>query len=192
MSSKDTKLPPYEPEKIEKKWQKKWAEKKVFEVELDPKKEKYYCLEMYPYPSATLHMGHLRNYSIGDCFARYKRMRGFNVLYPMGYDSFGLPAENAAIQHSIDPEKWTDDNITQIKSQQKRIGLSYDWRREVYSHDENYYKWNQWIFLKIFEKDLAYRDNSYVNWCPSCNTVLANEQVINGKCWRCSSIVTQK
>ncbi len=192
MSSKEEKLPPYNPEKIEKKWQKKWEEARIFEVELDPKKKKYYCLEMYPYPSSTLHMGHLRNYSIGDCFARYKRMRGYNVLYPMGYDSFGLPAENAAIQHGIDPEKWTNDNIAKIKSQQKRIGLSYDWRREVYSHDENYYKWNQWFFLKVLEKGLAYRDNAYVNWCPSCNTVLANEQVVNGKCWRCSSSVTQK
>ncbi len=192
MSSKDNKLPSYDPAAVERKWQKKWAEAKIFEVEMNVKKEKYYCLEMYPYPSATLHMGHLRNYSIGDCFARYKRMRGFNVLYPMGYDSFGLPAENAAIQHGIDPEKWTDDNISKIKGQQKQIGLSYDWRREVYSHDENYYKWNQWFFLQIYEKGLAYRDNAYVNWCPSCNTVLANEQVHNGKCWRCSSIVTQK
>ncbi len=192
MSSKDTKIPPYQPEVIEKKWQKKWADAKIFEVEAAPNKKKYYCLEMYPYPSATLHMGHLRNYSIGDCFARFKRMRGYNVLYPMGYDSFGLPAENAAIQHGIDPEKWTDANISQIKSQQKQIGLSYDWRREVYSHDENYYKWNQWFFLKALEKDLAYRGNAYVNWCPSCNTVLANEQVVNGKCWRCSSTVTQK
>ncbi|MFX1295900.1 MAG: leucine--tRNA ligase [Promethearchaeota archaeon] len=192
MSSKNTQLPPYDPAKVEKKWQKKWAEEKIFEVEVDTSKEKYYCLEMYPYPSATLHMGHLRNYSIGDCFARYKRMQGYNVIYPMGYDSFGLPAENAAIQHNIDPEQWTNDNISKIKNQQKQIGLSYDWRREIYSHDEDYYKWNQWFFLKVFEKGLAYRDNSYVNWCPSCNTVLANEQVINGKCWRCSSTVTQK
>ncbi len=183
---------PYDPKTIENKWQNKWADAKIFEVRIDSKKEKYYCLEMYPYPSATLHMGHLRNYSIGDCFARFKRMRGFNVLYPMGYDSFGLPAENAAIAHQIDPERWTNTNIAQIKSQQKRIGFSYDWTREIYSHDENYYKWNQWIFLKIFEKGLAYRENSYVNWCSSCKTVLANEQVVNGKCWRCSTTVTQK
>ncbi|HUY01082.1 MAG TPA: leucine--tRNA ligase [Candidatus Deferrimicrobium sp.] len=192
MRLKEKKVPPYNPEEIEKKWQKKWDDAKIFEVQVDPKRQKFYCLEMYPYPSATLHMGHLRNYSIGDCFARFKRMKGFNVLYPMGYDSFGLPAENAAIQHGIDPEKWTDTNIMKIKGQQKRIGLSYDWTRELYSHDENYYKWNQWIFLKNFEKGLAYRANSYVNWCSSCNTVLANEQVVNGKCWRCSATVTQK
>jgi len=192
MSSKNQKITLYNPEAIEKKWQKKWADAKIFKVQADSKKEKYYVLEMYPYPSATLHMGHLRNYSIGDCFARYKRMRGFNVLYPMGYDSFGLPAENAAIQHGIDPEKWTNDNIAQIKSQQERIGLSYDWDRMLYSHGENYYKWNQWIFLKNFEKGLAYRNEAYVNWCSSCNTVLANEQVVNGACWRCSTTVTQK
>ncbi|MHA1268681.1 MAG: leucine--tRNA ligase [Candidatus Helarchaeota archaeon] len=192
MTSENTSISTYDPEQIENKWQKRWSDKKIFEIEFDLNKKKYYCLEMYPYPSSTLHIGHLRNYSIGDCFARYKRMKGFNVLYPMGYDSFGLPAENAAIQHGIDPEKWTNDNISKIKSQQKRIGLSYDWRRELYSHDENYYKWNQWIFLKIFEKGLAYRQNAYVNWCESCNTVLANEQVINGKCWRCSTTITQK
>ncbi|NVM03253.1 MAG: leucine--tRNA ligase [Candidatus Helarchaeota archaeon] len=177
---------------IEQKWQKKWKEAKIFKVDVDKTKEKYYCLEMYPYPSAALHMGHLRNYSIGDCFARFKRMKGFNVMYPMGYDSFGLPAENAAIQHGIDPEKWTNDNIQAIKSQQKSIGLSYDWDREIYSHDENNYKWNQWVFLKLFEQGLAYQEESYVNWCSSCNTVLANEQVINGKCWRCSTQVKPK
>ncbi len=192
MSSKKQKIPPYNPEAIEKKWQTKWVDAKIFQVQADSKKEKYYVLEMYPYPSATLHMGHLRNYSIGDCFARYKRMRGFNVLYPMGYDSFGLPAENAAIQRGIDPEKWTNDNMTQIRSQQERIGLSYDWDRMLYSHDENYYKWNQWIFLRNYEKGLAYRNEAYVNWCSSCNTVLANEQVVNGSCWRCSTTVTQK
>jgi len=183
---------PYNPEAIEKKWQKRWENAGIFKVEIDPGKEKFYCLEMYPYPSATLHMGHLRNYSIGDCFARFKRMQGFNVLYPMGYDSFGLPAENAAIQHGIDPEVWTDTNIANIQGQQKRLGLSYDWTRKLYSHDENYYKWNQWIFLKIYEKGQAYRNEAYVNWCASCNTVLANEQVVNGKCWRCSTTVTQK
>ncbi|MHA1380070.1 MAG: leucine--tRNA ligase [Candidatus Helarchaeota archaeon] len=179
-------------QEIERKWQKKWEEAKIFKVEVDSKKEKYYCLEMYPYPSATLHMGHLRNYSIGDCFARFKRMKGFNVLYPMGYDSFGLPAENAAIQHGIDPEKWTNDNIKAIKGQQKRIGLSYDWDRQIQSHDEDGYKWNQWVFLKLYEKGLAYQEESYVNWCSSCNTVLANEQVINGKCWRCNTRVKPK
>jgi len=178
--------------KLEAKWQKKWSQAKIFKVNADSSKPKYYCLEMYPYPSSTLHMGHLRNYSIGDCFARYKRMKGFNVLYPMGYDSFGLPAENAAIQHGIDPEKWTNDNIKAIKGQQKRIGLSYDWDRQIQSHDEDGYKWNQWVFLKLYEKGLAYQEESYVNWCSSCNTVLANEQVINGKCWRCSTQIKPK
>jgi len=137
-------------------------------------------------------MGHLRNYSIGDAFARYKRMCGFNVLYPMGYDAFGLPAENAAIQHKADPKEWTEKNIKTIMRQQKELGLSYDWTRVLWSYDPNYYKWNQWFFLKMYEKGLAYQEESYVNWCPSCKTVLANEQVINGKCWRCSSLVDQK
>jgi leucyl-tRNA synthetase len=178
--------------KIEKKWQKEWERNKIFEVKKDSKKEKYYCLEMYPYPSSVLHMGHLRNYSIGDALARYKRMNGFNVLYPMGYDSFGLPAENAAIKSGVNPKKWTLDNIKSIIKQQKRIGLSYDWSRIISSCDEDYYKWNQWIFLKFFEKGLAYRKNSFVNWCPGCETVLANEQVEGGKCWRCKSEVEDK
>jgi len=185
----------YDFQKIEKKWQKKWEKEKIFEVKEDLSKngkEKYYVLEMYPYPSSELHIGHLRNYSIGDSFARFKRMKGFNVLYPMGYDSYGLPAENAAIDHGIDPEKWTNLNIKSIQTQQKRIGLSYDWTRMVYSHDPNYYKWDQWFFLKMYEKGLAYRQESYVNWCPNCITVLANEQVQSGKCWRCSSEVVQQ
>lgn len=182
----------YNPQKIEKKWQERWEKDKIFQVKEDPKKEKYYVLEMYPYPSASLHMGHLRNYSIGDAFARYKRLRGFNVLYPMGYDSFGLPAENAAIDHGANPEKWTDSNIEAIKKQQKLIGLSYDWTRQLHSHDMNYYMFDQWLFLKFFEKELAYREDSYVNWCPGCNTVLANEQVQGGKCWRCNNEVEQK
>jgi leucyl-tRNA synthetase len=187
--------PEYDFQKIEKKWQKKWEQEKVFEVKEDLTKngkEKYYVLEMYPYPSSDLHIGHLRNYSIGDSFARFKRMKGFNVLYPMGYDSYGLPAENAAIDHGVDPEEWTDLNIKSIQKQQKRIGLSYDWTRMVYSHDPNYYKWDQWFFLKMYEKGLAYRQESYVNWCPKCITVLANEQVQSGKCWRCNSEVEQK
>jgi len=184
----------YDPHKIEKKWQQKWEKSKIFEVRenLTNKQSKYYVLEMYPYPSSDLHMGHLRNYSIGDTFARYKRMRGFNVLYPMGYDSFGLPAENAAIDHGFNPKKWTDSNIRAIQEQQKRIGLSYDWKRMIYSHDPNYYKWDQWFFLKMFEQGLAYRENSYVNWCPNCATVLANEQVQATKCWRCNNEVEQK
>ncbi len=174
---------------IAKKWQKKWHEKKVFASEdaSKSKKEKFYCLEMYPYPSGKLHMGHLRNYSIGDALARYKRMKGFNVLYPMGYDAFGLPAENAAIKNGADPAKWTWDNIAAIRKQQQAVGFSYDWDREVESCDENYYKWNQWIFLKLYEKGLAYKKKSFVNWCPDCNTVLANEQVVDGKCWRHSN-----
>ncbi|NVM34724.1 MAG: leucine--tRNA ligase, partial [Candidatus Lokiarchaeota archaeon] len=158
----------------------------------DPKKKKYYVLEMYPYPSGKLHMGHLRNYTIGDCYARFKRMNSFNVLYPMGYDSFGMPAENAAIDHGANPEEWTNKNIKKMKNQQKRIGLSYDWTREIYSHNPNFYKWDQWFFLQMLEKGLAYKQESYVNWCPKCATVLANEQAQGGKCWRCNSIVDQK
>ncbi len=182
----------YNPQKIEKKWQLKWEKDKIFEVKEDQTKKKYYVLEMYPYPSGKLHMGHLRNYTIGDCFARFKRMNSFNVLYPMGYDSFGMPAENAAIDHGANPEEWTNRNIETMKRQQKRIGLSYDWTREVYSHNPNYYKWDQWFFLQMLEKGLAYRQESYVNWCPKCATVLANEQAQGGRCWRCNSIVDQK
>lgn len=185
-------MPEYNPAEIESKWQKRWKESKIFEVEKDPGMEKYYVLEMYPYPSASLHMGHLRNYSIGDTFARFKRMQNLNVLYPMGYDAFGLPAENAAIKHNADPQKWTEHNIESIKTQQKSLGLSYDWNRILWSFNPDYYKWNQWMFLKMLEKGLAYQENAYVNWCPTCNTVLANEQVINGQCWRCSDAVEQK
>ncbi len=182
----------YEAKKIEKKWQKKWEQEKIFKVKVDPKKQKYYVLEMYPYPSGKLHMGHLRNYTIGDSYARFKRMNGFNVLYPMGYDSFGMPAENAAIDHGANPEEWTNKNINIMKNQQKRIGLSYDWTREIYSHNPNFYKWDQWFFLQMLEKGLAYKQESYVNWCPKCATVIANEQAQGGKCWRCNSIVDQK
>jgi len=176
---------------IAKKWQRKWEEKQIFKVKEDPKKKKMYILEMYPYTSERLHMGHLRNYSIGDALARYKRMQGFNVLYPMGYDAFGLPAENAAIKHGVDPEKWTLTNMDTMRQQQKDMGFSYDWDREIASLHENYYKWNQWIFLKFYEKGLAFKKKAAVNWCPSCNTVLANEQVVDGKCWRCQSNVTE-
>ncbi|MFW9929888.1 MAG: class I tRNA ligase family protein, partial [Candidatus Thorarchaeota archaeon] len=185
----------YDFKAIEQKWQRRWKQKNIFEVAELPedKKKKFYVLEMYPYPSGSgLHMGHLRNYSIGDAYARFKRMNGFNVLYPMGYDSFGLPAENAAIDEGADPEAYTNANIELMKTQQQRIGLSYDWTRMIYSHDPNYYRWDQWFFLKMLEKGLAYRQESYVNWCPQCHTVLANEQVLNGKCWRCSAEVTQK
>jgi leucyl-tRNA synthetase len=182
----------YNSKVIEEKWQKKWEKDKIFEVKENSNKKKYYVLEMYPYPSGKLHMGHLRNYTIGDCYARFKRMNGFNVLYPMGYDSFGMPAENAAIDHGANPEDWTNNNIETMKNQQKRIGLSYDWTRELYSHNPNYYKWDQWFFLKMLEKGLAYRQESYVNWCPICVTVLANEQAQGGRCWRCNTIVDQK
>jgi len=178
--------------KIAKKWQKEWEDKNIFKVKEDKKKKKFYCLEMYPYPSSTLHMGHLRNYSLGDTLARFKRMQGFNVLYPMGYDAFGLPAENAAIKNKIDPEKWTWDNINQIKKQQQSLGFSYDWSRQIQSCTEDYYKWNQWIFLKFLEAGLAYKKSSLVNWCPDCKTVLANEQVEDEKCWRCKNEVEQK
>ncbi len=178
--------------KIQDKWQKRWADKGIFKVKEDPKMPKYYVLEMFPYPSGYLHMGHVRNYSIGDAFARYKRMQGFNVLYPMGYDSFGMPAENAAIKQKADPADWTDKNIEGIKAQQKMVGLSYDWDREVATCRPEYFRWNQWIFLKFLEKGLAYKKKSFVNWCPKCETVLANEQVHDGKCWRCSAEVDQK
>ncbi|MFX1374987.1 MAG: leucine--tRNA ligase [Promethearchaeota archaeon] len=182
----------YDAQQIEIKWQQKWKKDKIFEVKVDPRKEKYYVLEMYPYPSGKLHMGHLRNYTIGDCYARFKRMNNYNVIYPMGYDSFGMPAENAAIDHGVNPEEWTNKNIETMKDQQKRIGLSYDWTREIYSHNPHFYKWDQWFFLKMLEKNLAYKQESYVNWCPKCVTVLANEQAQGGRCWRCNSIVDQK
>ncbi len=178
--------------KIEKKWQTRWSKDKIFEVREDSKKKKYYNLEMYPYPSGKLHMGHVRNYVIGDTFARFKRMMGFNVLYPMGYDAFGLPAENAAIKSKIDPKEWTIKSIEAMRKQQNILGLSYDWGREIASFNTDYFKWNQWIFLKFLERGLAYKKKAPVNWCPSCNTVLANEQVSQGKCWRCHSEVELK
>ncbi|MEW6419417.1 MAG: leucine--tRNA ligase [Nitrospirota bacterium] len=182
----------YDPQKIELKWQRYWAEEGIYKTELNLLKRKFYCLEMFPYPSGEIHMGHVRNYAIGDVIARYKRMRGYNVLHPMGWDAFGLPAENAAIKHGVHPSEWTHKNIENMKIQLNRIGLSYDWEKEVTTCSPEYYKWNQWFFLKMLKKDLAYRKYSYVNWCPSCATVLANEQVIDEKCWRCESIVIQK
>jgi leucyl-tRNA synthetase len=170
---------------IQKKWQNKWEQSKIFEVKESSKKKKFYCLEMFPYPSGSgLHMGHAFNYTIGDIYARFKRMQGFNVLYPMGYDSLGLPAENAAIKANIHPKEYTETAVRNYIRQQKELGLSYDWTRMVKTHDPDYYKWDQWIFLKMFEKNLAYRKKAPVNWCPKCNSVLANEQVHNGKCWR--------
>lgn len=182
----------YEPQIIEEKWQKIWEEQKLFRVQEDPSKKKYYVLEMFPYPSGKIHMGHVRNYSIGDVVARYKRMRGFNVLHPMGWDAFGMPAENAAIQHGVHPAKWTAENIAAMKRQLKRLGFSYDWEREIDTSNPEYYRWEQWLFLKMFDKGLAYKKTSAVNWCEHCQTVLANEQVEAGKCWRCGEEVMQK
>jgi leucyl-tRNA synthetase len=182
----------YQPHAIEEKWQCLWADNQTFQVAEDTAKRKYYVLEMFPYPSGRIHMGHVRNYSIGDVVARYKRMRGFNVLHPMGWDAFGLPAENAAIERGVHPEIWTQENILYMKTQLQRMGLSYDWEREVATCDPEYYRWNQWIFLQFFKKGLAYKKSSFVNWCPSCETVLANEQVIDGACWRCDTAVVQK
>ena len=182
----------YKPEAIEAKWQKIWAEENSFQAGETTGKPKYYVLEMFPYPSGRIHMGHVRNYSIGDVVARYKRMRGCDVLHPMGWDAFGLPAENAAIERGIHPEKWTEENIRYMKTQLQRMGLSYDWEREIATCDAEYYKWNQWIFLQFYKRGLAYKKRSSVNWCPSCETVLANEQVIEGACWRCDSAVAQK
>lgn len=182
----------YNPKEIEKKWQDRWDEQKLFYVQENSGLPKFYCLEMFPYPSGKIHMGHVRNYVIGDVITRYKKMRGFNVLHPMGWDAFGMPAENAAIKHGLHPSRWTYDNIVYMKKQLKKTGLCYDWEREVTTCDPEYYKWNQWFFLKMYERGLVYKKASSVNWCPSCETVLANEQVIDGGCWRCDTIVVQK
>jgi leucyl-tRNA synthetase len=185
-------VPEYKPQTIEKKWQERWRAERTFEVGEDPGKTKFYCLEMFAYPSGHAHVGHVRNYMIGDVVARMKRMRGFNVLHPFGWDAFGLPAENAAIKNGTHPETWTLENIAHMKGQLQRIGISYDWSRELATCEPDYYKWNQWLFLKMLERDLAYRRRSTVNWCPSCQTVLANEQVVDGKCWRCGTPVTTR
>lgn len=177
---------------IEKKWQKKWKDANVFEMVEDESKEKYYVLEMFPYPSGKLHMGHVRNYSIGDVIARFKTMKGFNVLHPMGWDSFGLPAENAAIKHGAAPGDWTWNNIAEMRQQLSELGLAYDWEREVATCHPDYYKWMQWIFIQFYKKGLAYKKENPVNWCPSCKTVLANEQVVDGKCERCGTEVGKK
>ena len=177
---------------IESKWQQKWEKDNAFRRLEDPGKKKYYMLEMFPYPSGKLHMGHVRNYSIGDVITRYKTMQGYNVLHPMGWDAFGLPAENAAIGHGVHPRAWTWDNINNMRQQLKGLGLSYDWEREVATCHPGYYKWTQWMFLQFFKKGLAYKKKAYVNWCPSCNTVLANEQVVNSQCERCGTSVGKK
>ncbi len=182
----------YFPQEIEKEWQKVWEENKFGKTYDDSGKPKYYALSMFPYPSGKLHMGHVRNYTITDVIARFKKMHGFNVLHPIGWDSFGLPAENAAIQHNENPEKWTDENISYMKMQLKKLGLMYDWDREVATCKPDYYKWTQWLFLQLYKKGLAYKKEAAVNWCDKCATVLANEQVIDGKCWRCDSVVEKK
>ncbi len=177
---------------IESKWQKIWEDNKAFKVDENPDKEKYYVLEMFPYPSGKLHMGHVRNYSIGDVVARFKKMSGFNVLHPMGYDAFGLPAENAAIKNNVEPAKWTYSNMDEMTRQFKEMGLSYDWDRNLATCDPEYYRWMQWIFIQFYNKGLAYKKDNPVNWCPSCQTVLANEQVVDGGCERCDTGVTKK
>ena len=182
----------YNPRTIEAKWQARWQADGLFSVAEAPDREKYYLLEMFPYPSGKIHMGHVRNYTIGDVVARYKRMRGFNVLHPMGWDAFGMPAENAAIANNTHPARWTYDNIDAMRAQLKRLGFSYDWDRELATCRPEYYRWEQWLFLKMVERGMAYRKESYVNWCEPCQTVLANEQVEAGMCWRCGKPVRQK
>ena len=182
----------YDFKTIEAKWQKIWEDEDAFKTVEDNSKEKFYVLEMFPYPSGKLHMGHVRNYSIGDVLARYKKMAGYNVLHPMGYDSFGLPAENAAIQNNVEPAKWTYENMDEMDKQLKSMGLSYDWDRKVATCKPDYYRWMQWIFIQFYKKGLAYKKDNPVNWCPSCQTVLANEQVVDGKCERCHTEVTKK
>lgn len=182
----------YSPQEIEKKWQAKWTEDDVYKTEMDPDRPKYYALEMFPYPSGNLHMGHVRNYSIGDVLARYKTMEGYNVLHPMGFDSFGMPAENAAIKHGVKPSDWTFSNIEHMKQQQSQMGLSYDWDRQAVTCTPEYYRWTQWLFELFYKRGLAYKKKASVNWCDTCGTVLANEQVVDGKCWRCDSDVQKK
>jgi len=182
----------YFPEEIEKKWQKLWEEARAFEAGNDDPRPKFYSLEMLPYPSGFLHMGHVRNYSIGDALAWYKRLQGFNVLHPIGWDSFGQPAEQAAIKRGVNPRAWTDENIAHMRGQLKRLGISYDWSREIAAHRPDYYKWDQWFFLKMFERNLAYKRMSPVNWCPNEETVLSNEQSSGGICWRCGAAVEKR
>ncbi len=177
---------------IEEKWQAYWAKQEAFSVREDSARKKFYLLEMFPYPSGKIHMGHVRNYTIADVAARFKMMQGFNVLHPMGFDAFGQPAENAAIKNKTKPDIWTHKCINWMQQELKKMGFSYDWEREVSTCDSDYYKWNQWIFLKMFERGLAYKKASSVNWCPSCETTLANEEVIDGGCWRCKTKVEQK
>ena len=182
----------YQPSLIEKSVQEKWQLTGAFEVTEDTTKEKYYCLSMFPYPSGRLHMGHVRNYTIGDVVSRYQRMKGKNVMQPMGWDAFGLPAENAAMKHGVHPGGWTSDNIDYMRTQLKQLGFGYDWKREVATCNDDYYRWEQWFFTRLLEKDLVYKKTAPLNWCPDCNTVLANEQVIDGCCWRCDNEVEKR
>lgn len=182
----------YQPKLIEEFAQTRWQEKQLFRAVEDTQKEKYYCLAMFPYPSGRLHMGHVRNYTIGDVIARYQRMQGKNVLQPMGWDAFGLPAENAAIKNKVPPAKWTRENVAYMRGQLQRLGFSYDWQREIATCDASYYRWEQWFFIQLFKKGLVYKKTAPVNWCPNDLTVLANEQVIDGKCWRCDTVVERK
>jgi len=182
----------YDAQAIEKKWQQRWEDAGIDRASDEDGREKYYCLVMFPYPSGNLHMGHVRNYCLGDAVARYKRMRGYNVLHPMGWDAFGLPAENAAIKNCVPPARWTYDNIRQMRVQLKRLGLSYDWSREIATCRPEYYRWEQWLFTRLMEKGLAYQAEAEVNWCEACHTVLANEQVVDGACWRCDTPVSRR
>jgi leucyl-tRNA synthetase len=182
----------YDFKEIEKKWQDTWSKERAFRAQADPKRKKYYLLEMFPYPSGKIHMGHVRNYTIGDVASRFKLLQGYNVMHPMGFDAFGQPAENAAIKNRTKPDAWTHKCIGDMETELKKMGFSYDWEREVSTCDSDYYRWNQWIFLKMFERGLAYKKSSSVNWCPSCQTTLANEEVIDGACWRCHEKVEQK
>src|SRR5918995_1811347 len=182
----------YFPEVIEQKWQQRWKESRVFEVSDDDPRQKFYALEMLPYPSGFLHMGHVRNYSIGDALAWFKRLQGFNVLHPIGWDSFGQPAEQAAIKRGVNPRDWTEENIAHMRGQLQRLGTSYDWSREIAAHRPDYYRWDQWFFLRMYERGLAYKKLSPVNWCPKEGTVLSNEQSSGGVCWRCGTAVEKR
>jgi len=179
----------YKPQSVESKWQKIWQDSNIFGVSQENDKPKYYLLEMFPYPSGRIHMGHVRNYTIGDVVARYKTMAGFNVLHPMGWDAFGMPAENAAIASKIHPKKWTYENIDYMRAQLRKMGFSYDWDREIATCAPEYYKWEQLFFIQMYNKGLVYKSRAFLNWCDQCKTVLANEQVVEGQCWRCGSQV---
>src|SRR4029077_13158000 len=182
----------YDPRALEEKWQRRWAESRSFRAVVDPRPTPYYVLEMFPYPSGDIHMGHVRNYTIGDVIARQRRMAGFRVLHPIGWDASGLPAENAAIQHGTHPARWTDENIARMRAQLGRLGFSYDWDRELATCRPEYYRWEQLFFLRMLARDLAYKRRAIINWCPRCETVLANEQVVDGACWRCEGPVEER